>query len=198
MSILITYWTEKLFGFVPAAFFAVAEGHQEAVIWYAALSQLLVFTFVIASFILWVLWIQDRSCHAGYLVGFFLFLWQPCCRKNPPCVSSRYKLWRSALSTDAGAVIGSRSSRSVFCRSPICGGVPGKIHPPALQRWKTFALSAPFWLTLPHSIARTYLASVALAWVIGAAVFAARSSGNTARAPLLPTNWWSSPKKTQD
>src|SRR5258705_12289563 len=83
-SILLTHWTEQLFGvsvmafhltglflhilnvllvfatgawkriglraaFLSAAFFAVYEGHQEAVIWYSALPELLLFFFSLAS-----------------------------------------------------------------------------------------------------------------------------------------------------
>jgi len=92
-SLVITYWTERLFGFSPlpfyasaillhvlntwlvfvlsvrlglgrrlalcaAAFFAVYEGHQEAVMWYAALPELLVFTFSLATLILWSRWLS--------------------------------------------------------------------------------------------------------------------------------------------
>ncbi len=45
--------------FVAAAFFAVAEGHQEAVIWYAALPELLVFFFSLISFLAWIAWLQS-------------------------------------------------------------------------------------------------------------------------------------------
>ena len=85
-SLLLTHWTEELFGLTPlafnlsslvlhavnsilllfvalragadakqallaAGFFAVAEGHQEAVIWYAALPELLVFLFGALTFL---------------------------------------------------------------------------------------------------------------------------------------------------
>lgn len=88
-SVVLTYWTERLYGlnpfaynlsslllhivncalllalgawravgwklaFAAAAFFAVAEGHQEAVIWYAAVPELLVFLFSAASFLAFV------------------------------------------------------------------------------------------------------------------------------------------------
>lgn len=86
-SLVVTYWTERLFGASPlplyasaillhvlnswlvfalasrlglgrrmglcaAAFFAIYEGHQEAVMWYAALPELLVFTFSLVALIL--------------------------------------------------------------------------------------------------------------------------------------------------
>lgn len=42
-----------------AAFFAVYEGHQEAVIWYASIPELLVFFFVLLGLVGWVLWVQS-------------------------------------------------------------------------------------------------------------------------------------------
>ena len=58
-----------------AAYFAVAEGHQEAVIWFAALPDLNVFTFTLAAFLAWVLWIQD-DCNSvwRYAVALGCFL----------------------------------------------------------------------------------------------------------------------------
>jgi hypothetical protein len=41
-----------------ACFFAVQQGHQEAVIWYAALPELLVFLFSVSSFLLWLVWMN--------------------------------------------------------------------------------------------------------------------------------------------
>jgi hypothetical protein len=93
-SLILTWWTERLFGVntaafnwsslllhvlntglvfalgmwrligwrvsaVAAAFFAVYEGHQEAVIWYAAIPELLVFFFVLAGLLAWISWVQS-------------------------------------------------------------------------------------------------------------------------------------------
>jgi hypothetical protein len=43
---------------VAAMFFAVYEGHQEAVIWYAAIPELLVCLFILASLIAWLKWLR--------------------------------------------------------------------------------------------------------------------------------------------
>jgi hypothetical protein len=109
-SILITHWTERLFGVSPAVFqaestalhvfntlliaalgswptlgwrlsvvaagfFAVHEGHQEAVVWYAALPELLVFSFVLLTLHAWRRWLSSER-HAGlvYLVTFVSYL----------------------------------------------------------------------------------------------------------------------------
>jgi hypothetical protein len=93
-SLVMTWWTERLFGVQPAvlyataigmhvlntwlvallgawpwigwrisiptaAFFAVAECHNEAVYWYAALPELLVFFFVLLCVHVWVFWLES-------------------------------------------------------------------------------------------------------------------------------------------
>ena len=61
---------------LAAAFFAVYEGHQEAVIWYAAIPELLVFFFSLVSLLLWMLWIRTgrRLYAAGSFFAFLLAL----------------------------------------------------------------------------------------------------------------------------
>ncbi len=46
---------------VAALFFAVYEGHQEAVIWYAALPELLVCLFILTGLISWVKWLRGAG-----------------------------------------------------------------------------------------------------------------------------------------
>ncbi len=100
-SLILTYWTERLFGIGPAAinwssvllhilnvwlvlalgvwrpvgwrisalaaaFFAVYEGHQEAVVWYSALPELLVFFFSVLCLLFWILWLQSSEASHGY------------------------------------------------------------------------------------------------------------------------------------
>ncbi len=62
--------------FLAAAFFAVYEGHQEAVIWYSALPELLVFTFITVAFLFWIRWLQRGAwwCCAAALAAFVLAL----------------------------------------------------------------------------------------------------------------------------
>ncbi|MBC7927802.1 MAG: glycosyltransferase family 39 protein, partial [Bryobacteraceae bacterium] len=49
-----------------AAFFAVYEGHQEAVMWVAASMELLMFLFGVSSFLFWARWLETRR--AGHYV----------------------------------------------------------------------------------------------------------------------------------
>ncbi len=46
---------------VAACFFAVSQRHHEAVIWYSALPELLVFCFVLLSFLAWTRWLQSEA-----------------------------------------------------------------------------------------------------------------------------------------
>lgn len=59
-----------------ACFFAVYEGHQEAVIWYAALPELLVFFFSLAAVHCWLHWLRSQSAAAwaATLICFLLAL----------------------------------------------------------------------------------------------------------------------------
>ncbi len=60
---------------VAACFFAVSQRHQEAVMWYAALPELLVFCFGLLSFLFWVGWLQsERKSSAVYWGSFVCFM----------------------------------------------------------------------------------------------------------------------------
>ncbi|HWB82839.1 MAG TPA: hypothetical protein VG675_01780 [Bryobacteraceae bacterium] len=56
---------------VAAAFFAVYERHQEAVIWYAAQPELLVFFFGVLALLFWILWVQSEGSNCWYAAGFW-------------------------------------------------------------------------------------------------------------------------------
>ena len=109
-SILLTNWTERLFGIssnafqaesialhiintlliaafgawsivgwrlavTAAGFFAVYEGHQEAVVWYAAVPELLVFLFALLALHAWIHWLQaKRRAGLAYGAALGLFL----------------------------------------------------------------------------------------------------------------------------
>ena len=62
----VAFWT--------ACFFAIYEGHQEAVMWVAAAGELLVFLFGMAAWICWVKWLRrpDAKWYAAALVAFLL------------------------------------------------------------------------------------------------------------------------------
>ena len=60
--------------FFAAAFFAIQEGHQEAVIWPAAAADLLVFLFGMAAWLCWLQWLRSKSWkwYAATIASFLL------------------------------------------------------------------------------------------------------------------------------
>src|SRR6516165_9338049 len=53
---------------IAACIFAVSQRHREAVMWYAALPELMVFFFVLLSLLCWVRWLQSpRGSEAAYI-----------------------------------------------------------------------------------------------------------------------------------
>jgi hypothetical protein len=79
LCVLLVYatavWTElsPLATFWAACFFAIYEGHQEAVMWVAASSDLFVFLFGMAAWICWVKWLQQAGVR-WYLVAVAAFV----------------------------------------------------------------------------------------------------------------------------
>jgi len=60
--------------FWGAAFFAVQEGHQEAIMWLAASYDLIVFAFGLAALVAWVKWLETRhsNWYATSLIAFLI------------------------------------------------------------------------------------------------------------------------------
>ena len=184
-SLVLTYFTERFFGFSPlpfylsaillhvlntwllfaltlrlgmvrrialcaAAFFAVYEGHQEAVMWYAALHELLVFFFSLITVILWKLWDEDRRprglYYASALAAFSLALLskESAVVLVPLLVVVARDRRRAWPWTVPFAALALAYVAATFAGSPL--------H----QHFHdgTFSLRAPVWMTLPISIGR--------------------------------------------
>jgi hypothetical protein len=62
--------------FWAACFFAIQEGHQEAVMWLAAVGDLLILLFGLASWVCWVKWLErgEWKWYAGALLSLILAL----------------------------------------------------------------------------------------------------------------------------
>ena len=189
VSIVLTWWLEKLAGVAPlaltlfsllvhvlntllvgalglwprigwrislpaAAFFAVAEGHQEAVIWYAALPELNVFTFTLIAFLCWVLWLERGNwfLYAGTLAAFVLALF-----------SKESGVAVIGLQALAVLVVGARRLRFWAALAPFTvmaglyfawGYAARATH--LHYNDGTFSLHAPFVLTLLNSLGRMF------------------------------------------
>lgn len=190
-SLVLTYWTERIFGLhtgvfnwssvilhvcntwlvfalgfwrpvgwrlaaLAAAFFAVYEGHQEAVIWYAALPELLVFFFTLAAFVFWTLWVQSDGrrwrYYAAALAAFLLALLS----KESSVILAGLALlpvwterihWRRWLAPWA-VFVGLVGVYTAL----IFGGRANHLH----FHDGTFSLSGPFLLVLANSSARLF------------------------------------------
>src|SRR5262245_56315285 len=61
--------------FWAAAFFAVYEGHSEAILWFSACNELLMFLFGFLSFLFWLIFLERETARLRWLaLSFFFFL----------------------------------------------------------------------------------------------------------------------------
>jgi len=183
-SLILTYWTERFFGFSPlpfyttavllhvfntwlvfalglrlgigrriavcaAAFFAVYEGHQEAVMWYASLPELLVFFFSFATLLLWSLWLSSKRVwyYPAALVCFCLALVskESAVAVVPLLVLTAWKKRPTWPWIAPFALLAIGYAGITFA------GHDRHLH---FNDAGTFSLRAPFWINLSNSYAR--------------------------------------------
>lgn len=141
---------------VAAAFFAVHEGHQEAVMWYAALPELLVFTFVVLALLAWIQWVErgaTRPFWYGAAVALFalaLISKESAVVLAPlaalVCWTARWSWKKTAASCWPLAVLALADFALIYAGR-------GENHH---FRDGTFSLAAPVWMTLPRSALRLF------------------------------------------
>ena len=140
--------------FYGAAFFAVHEGHQEAVMWFSAINEILMFLFGLAALACWA-----KSCadeHPSW---------------KTEAVSAA--LFALALLSKESAVFllplfllpaGSRHWKRLWPYAGLCALALASIVSSRGNSFRfsdgSFSLSAPFWITWPISFAR-------LLWIWG-------------------------------
>src|SRR5262249_8480443 len=127
-----------------ALFFAIHEGHQEAVMWFSAVNELLMFFFGMAS--LWC-WLRKRDVLSVLLFALALLSKESAVILLPLFCIADPPRWRRLLPHAALTVLAIASI--VQSRSNSFRFTDG-----------SFSLSAPFWLTWPRSFAR-------LLWIWG-------------------------------
>jgi hypothetical protein len=154
---------------VAACVFAVAQRHHEAVIWYAALPELLVFFFAVLAFLCWVAWLQGARrgplWYAGACLCYLLAL-----------LSKESAVAVVGLMGVAAALEPQRRLRSVLALAPFALGAAAYFGLAYMARGShqhfndgTFSLHAPFLTVMAHSAARLlgvwgWLALAALAF----------------------------------
>jgi hypothetical protein len=143
---------------VAAAFFAVHEGHQEAVMWYAASCELLMFLFGVLSLLCWIRLVEKQGGWRWYVASLVSFVAALLSKESAvifapllllPLMGARPGrrglLWwlpfGALAAGDAWLIFSARSYSFRFTDG-------------------SFSLAAPFWITLPVSCMR-------LLWVWG-------------------------------
>jgi hypothetical protein len=167
---IVAAWTRtRAPAFWAAGFFAVQEGHQEAVMWFTAINELWMFVFGAAA--LW--WGIQRGHRIAGPILFFLALIS---KESAIIFLPLYWLvepnWRKLIPY---AVIGAAVTGSIF------------LFRDASFRFSdgSFSLHAPFWLTWPRGVGRVlwiwgWIAAVILWW---------RGSGEQRRYALRGAAW---------
>jgi hypothetical protein len=163
---------------LAAAFFAVYEGHQEAVIWYAALPELLVFVFSVSAFLAWVLWIQ-RGKRIWAALTLLLFVLALLSKESAVAlvplmllpVWSERPAWRRWVGVWATAIV-----LALLYTAFVFAGKSNHLF----FHDGTFSVSGPFWVTIPRSLFRLF-------WIWGALAAAALAAFGLLRRrwPLL-------------
>ena len=142
---------------VPAAvFFAVHEGHQEAVVWSAALPELLVFFFGVGSLLAWM---QKRPVLALVLYTAALLSKESAVTVLPLLIWFWWQEQRQERTMQAKWIwLAGMALVSIVYTAAIFAAGGDHLH----INDGTFSLSTPFWWTLPTSALR-------LLWIWGAA-----------------------------
>jgi len=137
---------------VAAAFFAVQQGHQEAVVWYAAVHEPLVFLFGVGSVLLWIGWLQGRRwCYPLALAAFALALFS---KESAVALAPVFGLlaWHQRRSLRSAATALPQAAMAAVYAASIFLQQTGHLH----FNDGTFSLAGPVWLTLPNSFARLF------------------------------------------
>lgn len=134
-----------------AGFFGIYLGHQEAIMWYSALPELLTFFFVLSALLAWTWWVRNESYAAyGTAVGCTVL---GLLSKEPAVVIAPLALlivlaerggMKKALSAVPLFVIAGIYTLGIFAARA------GHLH----FNDGTFSLHAPFWITWTNSIGR--------------------------------------------
>jgi hypothetical protein len=155
-----------------ACFFAIHEGHQEAILWFSAINVLLLFVFGIGALLCWMQAGQRPWLHVPGLLLFGLALLS---KESAIILLPLFVLvqggWRWDLLIYAGAA------------SPALLSIAASRATSFRFSDGSFSLQAPFWLILPKNMLRVL-------WVWGVAAVAAWARLTNAWTPVaLATAW---------
>src|SRR6266545_2041872 len=169
--------------FWAAAFFAVYEGHSEAIMWSSACNELLLFFFGFLSFIFWLIFLEREKARLRWLaLSFFFFLpsllskesavifvvlfalplfFPPNQRRGRPACLPRWLRINPIGGRHAGLPLrymGLRQAPYLLPHALICVPYVISIFMARAQSLRfhnqSFVLSAPFWVTWTNSYGR--------------------------------------------
>jgi len=137
---------------VAAAFFAVQEGHQEAVMWYSASSELLMFLFGTLSLLCWARVVDKKGGWKWYAASLVSFAAALLSKESAVVFAALLLL----------PLLGSRAARRALLWwlpfGALAAGDQWLIFSARAYSFRfhdgSFSLTAPFWITLPVSCAR--------------------------------------------
>jgi hypothetical protein len=138
--------------FLAAMVFLLMNGHQEAIVWVAAVHDLFVFGFAMGSLLCWLHWLRTRQTQ--WLLGVAtLFLLALYSKESAAALPLLYAAswW----------VVGERRKEDLWpiCLAPVLSLVYAIFIFQAARDHLhlndgTFSIHAPFWLTLPRTLFR--------------------------------------------
>jgi hypothetical protein len=141
---------------VAAIFFSFLERPHEAVIWYAALPELLVFTFTLLTFVFWIRWLQaEETSGLLYITAIGTFVLALASKESAVCVT--------------GLIVLATALEPSAARRHWCGIIPfallSIVYFLTIYQARsnhlhfndgTFSLAAPFGSTLLHTAGRMF------------------------------------------
>jgi hypothetical protein len=150
--------------FGGAAYFAVQAGHQEAVMWYAALPELLVFTCLALFVLAWRRWLTGGSI---WLVAALAAFAAALLSKESAVVAIPLAVgmnWVARVPFAKWAGLAPMAAMAAVYAWGIFEAQEEHLH----FNDGTFSLRAPFWITLRNSLGRLLWlwGAVALAWLV--------------------------------
>ncbi len=153
--------------FWAAAFFAVYEGHSEAIMWSSACNELLLFFFGFLSFIFWLIFLEREKARLRWLaLSFFFFLPSLLSKESAVIFVVLFALPlffppNQRRGRHAGLPLrymGLRQAPYLLPHALICVPYVISIFMARAQSLRfhnqSFVLSAPFWVTWTNSYGR--------------------------------------------
>ena len=141
--------------FPAALFFALYEGHQEAVVWVAALPELLMFFFSLVTLHAWIRW-SERG-FAGWrspAVAAAAFILALLSKESAVAIVPvlAWVAWRAPARWNslAAGMLALFAALSAAYAALIFSASRDHLH----LNDGTFSFAAPFWLILPHTVSR--------------------------------------------